>query len=307
MKAVVVGLGVQGQKRKKTLGKNFKYSVDKYKKADFKSIKKVPLKDYDSVFICTPDNKKIEVIQYCLKNKKHVLVEKPLLAKDNKILRNLERISKINKTIIYVAYNHRFEPGIIKLKKMIKSKKIGKLYKCRILYGNGTARLVKTSKWRDKKLGVISDLGSHLLDICFYLFGNNIKKFKILSASKFENKAPDYSFAKIKINNLYIDLEMSLCMWKNSFDFDLFASKGSLHLKSLCKWSKSIFIFRKRILPSGIPIEKKVIFKKGDKTWKLELNHFKKLIENTKKTNFKNNLYINKNFLSLNKNFNYEH
>jgi len=129
MKTIVVGLGVQGQKRKRTLGKDFKYSVDKYKKADFKSIEQVPLKDYDSVFICTPDNKKIEVIQYCLKNKKHVLVEKPLLAKNNKILKNLERISKINKTIIYAAYNHRFEPGIIKLKKTIKSKKIGKLYK----------------------------------------------------------------------------------------------------------------------------------------------------------------------------------
>ena len=42
MKAIVVGMGVQGNKRKKFLGKNFIYSVDKYRKADFKTIFEVP-------------------------------------------------------------------------------------------------------------------------------------------------------------------------------------------------------------------------------------------------------------------------
>ena len=239
MKALVVGLGVQGQKRKKTLGADYKFSVDKYKKADFQSIKEVPLDSYDSVFVCTPDNQKLDIIKYCINNKKHVLVEKPLLTRNNNILKKLEKISNKNKTVFYVAYNHRFEPGIIKFKRKIKSKKLGKLYKCKIFYGNGTAKLVKKSKWRDKNLGVISDLGSHLLDICFYLFGYNIKKFKLISVSKFENKAPDYCFAKAKIDNLSIDLEMSLCTWKNYFSFDLTTSKGSMHLQSLCKWSKS--------------------------------------------------------------------
>ena len=124
-----------------------------------------------------PDDQKLGVLEYCIKNKKHVLVEKPLLVKNNKILKRLEKVSTKNKTVLYVAYNHRFEPGIVKLKETIKSKKLGKLYKCRIFYGNGTAKLVKKSKWRDKDLGVISDLGSHLLDICLYLFGYNIKKF----------------------------------------------------------------------------------------------------------------------------------
>ena len=36
MKAIVVGMGIQGKKRKKILGDNFVYSVDKFKKADFK-------------------------------------------------------------------------------------------------------------------------------------------------------------------------------------------------------------------------------------------------------------------------------
>ena len=38
MRIVIVGMGVQGQKRKKIIGKDFKYSVDKFKTANFKSI-----------------------------------------------------------------------------------------------------------------------------------------------------------------------------------------------------------------------------------------------------------------------------
>ena len=55
MKVVIVGMGIQGLKRKKILGKNFCYSVDSAKKANFKSVKAVPMKNYDTVFICVPD------------------------------------------------------------------------------------------------------------------------------------------------------------------------------------------------------------------------------------------------------------
>ena len=44
MKAIVVGMGIQGVKRKKFLGKDFVFSVDKFKKADYRSILDVPIK-----------------------------------------------------------------------------------------------------------------------------------------------------------------------------------------------------------------------------------------------------------------------
>ena len=143
MKVVIVGMGVQGKKRKKMLGKDLKYSVDKYKNADFRSIYEVPLSKFDAVFICTPDKEKLNIVNYCIKNYKHVLIEKPFLVKNNKILKNLEKLARRKEVICYTSYNHRFEPHVIQMKKMIKSKKLGKLYSCRIFYGNGTAKLVK--------------------------------------------------------------------------------------------------------------------------------------------------------------------
>ena len=301
MKAIVVGMGIQGVKRKKFLGKDFVFSVDKFKKADYRSILEIPLNLYDAVFLCVPDKEKIKLIEFCIKNKKHILVEKPLLMKSNKILVNLEKKAKKNKIILYTAYNHRFEPNILELKKLIEKKVLGKIYKCKIFYGNGTSYLVKNSKWRDKGLGVVTDIGSHLIDLCLFLFGDKIKKLKIIEINKFENKAPDHAIISLEINRIKIELEMTLCMWKNTFTCDLLASKGSVHLNSLCKWSKNNLIHRKRRFPSGKPNEKIMSFKQGDPTWKSEYIFFKKLIEKNKTTNLKKDLILNKEFCKINR------
>ena len=64
MRVVIVGMGVQGQKRRKVLGKVFKYSVDKFKKADYKFINQIPLDEYDAVIVCVPDSEKLKIVKY---------------------------------------------------------------------------------------------------------------------------------------------------------------------------------------------------------------------------------------------------
>ena len=301
MRVVIVGMGVQGNKRKKFLGRDFVYSVDKFKKADFQSISEVPLNKFDTVFACVPDKQKLQIANYCIDNNKHILIEKPFIVKNNKILLDLEKRAIKKKIVCYIAYNHRFEPIIIKLKDLIKSKKLGKIYKCRMFYGNGTSSLVRKSKWRDKGLGVLTDIGSHLLDLCLFLFGTKIKVLKIIETNKFENKALDHAVIALEINKIKIELEMSLCMWKNTFTCDVIASRGSAHLNSLCKWSKNTFCYRKRKFPSGKPYEEITSFKKGDPTWKVEYLFFKNMVKKKIKTSFRNDLILNKSFIQINK------
>ena len=98
MKIAIIGLGVQGYKRIRYLKNDNIVTVDPYNlKADYKNIKKVPLDDFQAAFICTPDDQKFELALYCLKNKKHVLVEKPLLIKKDSNLKILDRVAKKNK------------------------------------------------------------------------------------------------------------------------------------------------------------------------------------------------------------------
>ena len=149
-------------------------------------------------------------------------------------------------------------------------------------------------------MGVLSDIGSHLLDLCLFWFNGKIEKLKIIEINRFENKAPDHAILSLEINKIKIELEMSLCMWKNTFTCDLIGSKGSVHLDSLCKWSKSSISYRKRKFPSGKPTEKNLSFKKGDPTWKLENKHLKKIIKK-RYLDMKKDISLNNQFIKLGK------
>ena len=293
MKILIVGLGVQGVKRKKILKNHDIITVDvKNKSANYRNIRDVPIDKYKVVFLCVPDNEKFSLIKYCLENKKHILVEKPLWFKNLNQYYFLQNLSNKNKVLCYTAYNHRFEPHFLKMKNTIKSGTLGKLYSCRIFYGNGTARLVKNSTWRDSGSGVLQDLAPHLMDIVRIWFGGKKFNFKILSANKFENNSLDHVVILFNSKNFRIEIEMTMCMWKNHHTTDILGSKGSAHITSLCKWGPTTFTLRKRKLPSGVPIEKNIKLISKDPTWKLEHDHFFKLIKNKTKTNFENDIWI---------------
>ncbi len=279
MKTLIIGLGNQGKKRKKNLNLDYVASVDPFNKdAEYEKIEHVDLKIYDSVMLCVPDNKKKELIHYCLKNKKHILVEKPLNLKSSE-LRYMEKLSKKNQTILYTAYNHRFEPNFINVHKYLNKKTLGKFYSCKMFYGNGTSKLVKNSRWKDSKMGVISDLGSHLLDTVNYFLKIKPKNFDLIFKKKFENKSPDHALFIYRGKSL-IQLEVSLCMWRNTFKCDLIFEKGSIHVDSLCKWGPSKFTIRHRKFPSGKPREINKTVISPDPTWKKEYKYFKYLITN---------------------------
>ena len=107
-----------------------------------------------------------------LNSKKHVLVEKPLFVKNKEELVELQNIANRNKVILYTAYNHRFEPHFINMKNLLINKALGKIFRLRMFYGNGTSGLVKQSEWRDQGSGVLLDIGSHLLDTLIFWFGD---------------------------------------------------------------------------------------------------------------------------------------
>jgi len=295
MKVIIVGLGVQGKKRMKVAGKDVVATVDPFvKQASHKSIYDVAINSYDAALLCVPDEIKINLIIYFLKNNKHILVEKPLLSKNKRDLNKIKSLVKKNKKICYTAYNHRFEPHIQNIKKLLNKKAIGKIYFINIFYGNGTAKLVKNSSWRDKKSGVLKDLGSHIIDIIFFIFKKKIKSFKTVAIKKFENKSPDYFNLEYN-NKIRINLEGTLLSWKNKFHLDIFGKKGSIHMNNLCKWGPSSLEIHKRIFPSGIPVVKKNILKQKDPTWSLEYNFFKKIC---KKSFCKNNDILINNILN---------
>jgi scyllo-inositol 2-dehydrogenase (NADP+) len=295
MRVVVVGLGVQGEKRRRFAGGDFVADVDPLKKeARYRDLKEVPLASYDAALVCTPDEPKVEILSYLLGNGKHVLVEKPLWTSSDEDISKLERLAHKSRAVCYTAYNHRFEPHFVRMQELISSGKLGRIYRCRMFYGNGTARLVRESGWRDKGAGVLPDLGSHLLDTLLFWFGQPAEDFRVISASRFENKAPDHVVLASDRSQPKIELEMTLLMWRNHFTCDILAERGSAHIESLCKWGPSRFTVRTRVLPSGRPPEESVTLVQDDPTWALEYEHFKSLCQRGAATNLSTDLWLNR-------------
>lgn len=277
MRVVVVGLGIQGRKRRAIAGADVVATVDPVNpEADYRDLSDVPPGTYDAALVCTPDDAKIGLLTSLLENGKHVLVEKPLLAADAAALERLAALARRRRAVCYTAYNHRFEPHFVRMKETIDSGILGPIYLCRMFYGNGTARDVRNSPWRDRGAGVLPDLGSHLLDTAMFWFGDIAGPFRVWSADRFENRAYDHLAFGAR-GNPVLEMEITLLSWRNHFSADVYGERGSAHIDSLCKWGPSSFIRRTRILPSGRPPEEAVTLIQPDPTWVAEYEHFRRL------------------------------
>jgi predicted dehydrogenase len=179
----------------------------------------------------------------------------------------------------------------MRMRDLVKSGELGKIYRCRMFYGNGTARLVRDSAWRDQGAGVLPDLGSHLLDTAKFWFGDLGEDFHIVSANCFENRAPDHIVFASNTTKPRLEFEITLLSWRNHFTCDVLAEKGTAHIRSLCKWGPSVFTKRTRILPSGRPPEDVVTLVEVDPTWAAEYAHFKALCESPS-TDLSNDLWL---------------
>ena len=293
MRSLVVGLGVQGNKRRHFAGNDFVAAVDPVNtEAQYRAVEEVPLASYDAALVCIPDKPKVDVLTYLLNNGKHVLVEKPLWAENDEKIMQLNRLAGSKKVVCYTAYNHRFEPHYIRMRDLVKSGELGKIYRCRMFYGNGTARLVRDSAWRDQGAGVLPDLGSHLLDTARFWFGDVGDDFHIVSANCFENRAPDHVVFASDTAKPKLEFEITLLSWRNDFTCDVLAEKGTAHIRSLCKWGPCTFTKRTRVLPSGRPPEDVVTLVEDDPTWAAEYAHFKALCESGQSTDLSNDLWL---------------
>jgi len=292
VKTIVVGLGVQGAKRLAVAGADVVATVDPFHpRADYKGVEDVPLDAFTAALVCTPDAAKLDILEYLLSHGKHVLVEKPLLAPRADDLHRLARMAAEHGAVCYTAYNHRFEPHLATLHARLRTGELGKVYLAKLFYGNGTAADVRQSPWRDAGLGVLSDLGSHLLDMVLFLFGRPSAPIVPWACNRFENRAFDHAVIAIT-GDPVITAEMTLLSWRNTFSLDVLAEHGSAHVRGLCKWGPSVLTVRRRVRPSGKPTEEASTLEQPDPTWRAEYAYFREMCAQPR-TNLDNDVWIN--------------
>ena len=142
----------------------------------------VPLERYDAALCCIPDAPKIELLDYLARARQARAggkaavwppttreISKLEAARARRTASSLYRLqSPLRAALRAHARSHRL-------------RRARQIYRCRMFYGNGTARLVRDSAWRDHGSGVLHDLGSHLLDTARFWFGDLGDDFRVVS------------------------------------------------------------------------------------------------------------------------------
>ena len=217
------------------------------------------------------------------------MVEKPLLLT---LLqgKHLAGLIKKNNVVLYTSYNHRFEPNIIKIQKLLDKNTIGKLYHARFVYCFGNIR-ERIGTWRETEFGVMEEIAPHQIDFIFNFFGYNGNDLKTLIARKVESNIFDHWVMATTDNKIII--ECGAVTWKNVFSIDIYGELGSIHLNGLRKWAGGELTVRKRVFPTGVPKEKSSFDKGPDITWKKDFLHFESQVSKGKST-LENDLQMSK-------------
>jgi scyllo-inositol 2-dehydrogenase (NADP+) len=271
LRYLVVGYGNIGAKRKAVLGPQCVATVDPLNaEADFRTPAECAPDCYDAAILAVPNDVKIGLIRYFLERGKSVLVEKPLLLEPDAAAA-LAAIAARTGTMWYTAYNFRFEPHVLGLKRRLASREIGRVYGVRLFYGNGTAGNI-AGTWRDAGYGVLEDMASHLIDLTGYVFGKAGCDFEVWDLRSHELKVPDHCVLATADHEIVI--ECSFLSWKNRWRIEVTGERGSIEMNGLTKWGTSELIVRRRRFPSGPPDEALEVVGGPDPTWGAELEHF---------------------------------
>lgn len=131
--------------------------------------------DIDAVDICTPNNTHYEIVLAAAEAGKHIYCEKPLAmnAVEAASMANAVRKARVK---AQMTFNFRFFPAVMRAKQLVDAGFLGRLFSFRGRYHRSSyIDGDKPMSWRlQRELtggGALFDLGSHILDLLYYVLG----------------------------------------------------------------------------------------------------------------------------------------
>ncbi len=294
MRYLVIGYGNIGAKRRQVLADRCVATVDPYNPtADFASVADCPVDQYDAAVLAVPNRLKIELLEFLLARGKHALVEKTLLFPDREMADRLQQIATRGRAIWYTSYNHRFEPHVVNVKRLLAEGVVGDVYRVRMFYGNGTAAEV-AGTWRDDGLGVLEDMASHLIDLTGSVFGRFGVDFLVWERRGHELSSIDHCI--LATTDRQVVIECSFLSWRNRWSIEVVGARGALRMEGLTKWGPSELIIQRRQFPSGVPEENRDVVTMPDPTWAADVRYFETMVASGQ-TSYENDLWLSRTIL----------
>lgn len=126
----------------------------------------------DLVIIAAPNTQHFSLAKQAIMAGKHVVIDKPFTVTSAEA-DELIRLAEEHEKVMSVFQNRRWDSDFKTLKNVIESGLLGNLVECEI-HMDRFRKNIKDRAWREEYIpgsGVLFDLGSHLIDQAFTLFG----------------------------------------------------------------------------------------------------------------------------------------
>jgi predicted dehydrogenase len=205
-----------------------------------------------------------------------VLIEKPG-ALNLAELKELKGEAEKTNSILRIGYNHRFHPGFLKLKDIVKSAGYGDIQLIRARYGHG-GRPGYETEWRAQREisggGELIDQGSHLIDLSHFLAGPSTLEFASLPTMYWNMDVEDNAFLALSTSGGAKSwLHASWTEWKNLFSFEVFFKTAKVEVNGLGgSYGPEKLIVHHMEQGLGVPTSKEESFGESDSSWALEMS-----------------------------------
>ena len=292
MKVAIVGCGLIGQKRAKTLSNaTLVICVDQIKERADKLAASFPCciaatdwhdavnnKEVDIVIVCTLHVSLAEIALAAVKAGKHVLVEKPG-ARRAEELAAVMAAAKDSGSLVRVGFNHRYHRAFRKARELVDSGALGELMFVRARYGHG-GRLGYDKEWRAQPElsggGELIDQGVHLIDLARWFLGDFSEVHGHAHTYYWDMPVDDNGFLMLKTPTKQMAfLHASCTEWKNTFSFELYGRDGKIDINGLGgSYGVERISFYKMSAAMGPPETFIWEYPMADDSWEFELAEF---------------------------------
>lgn len=292
MRVGIVGCGLIGQKRAKSLGSAQLVATADLDFAKAQALagsqdgaiamtdwqKLVARPDVDIVIVATTNDALAQVTLAAIQSGKHVLVEKPAA-------RNVDEIQPVllaaeeQGVQVRVGFNHRYHPAFLEALRIYKSGILGDLMFIRGRYGHG-GRLGYEKEWRANPDlsggGELLDQGVHLIDLSRLFLGDFSSIQGFVHTYYWDMLVEDNGFMLLRTEqNQVSHLHVSWTEWKNLFSFEIYGRNAKLHVEGLGGSYGVERLSLYKMLPEMGPPETTIWEYPGfDQSWDVEFAEF---------------------------------
>lgn len=245
-----------------------------------------PWKDFDAVFVCTPNHVTAQYVMEGLKHCGHVFCEKPPGRNWEELCGIAEAAeAKPGHTLVF-GFNHRLHPSVQAAKAFIGEGGLGEILYMKGSYGKSGGSKYREN-WRNDPAisggGILLDQGIHMLDIFQFFLGPLRVVEAVLADLFWKCRVEDNAYVLLKSEKGQpAFLHSSATLWKHTFHFEIGCHNGYLVASGLLSKSGSygreqLVIgkrqFEEETFALGNPREEIIYFDRDD-SWKKEVDEF---------------------------------